>query len=201
MKLRYNKRGKQFFFLTLAVDGRRGLLSRLIDDSPRPPLLPLGEAVAAALRALHGLFPSVTASDRVIMPDHFHVVLIINYERDERKSLSPLWLAHRLIDAVELWAARTGTLAPEPPVDREVAPLTVETMADFSARRFVAQAGPIVVGARGHSPPSLPSSAAIHGSIFRSIRASSRRFAITFASTRRARSGRRRTPTAFGAAP
>lgn len=131
MKLRYNKRGKQFFFLTLTVDGRRGLLSRLIDDSPRPPLLPLGEAVAAALRALHGLFPSVTASDRVIMPDHFHVVLIINYERDERKSLSPLWLAHRLIDALELWAARTGALAPEPPVDREVVPLTVETMAGF----------------------------------------------------------------------
>ena len=45
------------------------------------------------------------------MPDHFHFIMIVDYGRD--KTASPLYLAHRLLDAVEWYLERTG-LRPEP---------------------------------------------------------------------------------------
>ena len=57
-----------------------------------------------ALLALHQVNPAVTVSDFVIMPDHIHFILIVDYERDMR--ISPLYLAHRLIDGVEIFLER-----------------------------------------------------------------------------------------------
>ncbi|MCR5415135.1 MAG: hypothetical protein K6F50_10475 [Kiritimatiellae bacterium] len=110
MKLNYGKNFRQFFFVTVAVAGRREALSRLAGEGERPVLSPLGEAVAAALRSLHRVNPAVTLSDYVIMPDHFHFIMIIDYSRD--KIASPLYLTHRLLDAVEGWMESTGA---EPP--------------------------------------------------------------------------------------
>ena len=64
MKLEYAKRGLQFFFVTLVVAERRKVLSSIAKleasgqagatgRAGRPELLPLGEIVAAALRAIH----------------------------------------------------------------------------------------------------------------------------------------------------
>ena len=120
MRLEYSRAGKQFFFITLGVAERRPVLSRLIDEKSRPELTMLGEMVKAALRALHRVWPAVTVSDYVIMPDHIHYLLIVDYGCD--KSISPLFLAHRLADVVEMAAAeakeRTGARAPEPPSAR-----------------------------------------------------------------------------------
>jgi len=117
MRLEYSRAGKQFFFITLGVAERRPVLSRLIDEKSRPELTKLAEMIKAALRALHRVWPAVTVSDYVIMPDHIHYLLIVDYGRD--KSISPLFLAHRLADVVEMAAAeakeRTGARAPEPP--------------------------------------------------------------------------------------
>ena len=59
----------------------------------------------------------MTVSDYVIMPDHIHYLLIVNYDCDT--SISPLFIAHRLADAVEMAVAlgldRTGAHAPAPP--------------------------------------------------------------------------------------
>ena len=114
MRLEYSRAGKQFFFVTLGVAERRPVLSRLVDEKSRPGLTELGEMVKAALRAVHRVWMAVTVSDYIIMPDHIHYLLIVDYDRD--KSISPLFVAHRLADAVEmaLGLDRTGAHAPAP---------------------------------------------------------------------------------------
>ena len=110
MKLEYAKRGLQFFFVTLVVAERWQVLSSIAEleasgqagasgRAGRPALLPLGEIVAAALRAIHRVWPAVTISDYVVMPDHLHFLLIADYERD--RGIAPLFIAHRFADAVE----------------------------------------------------------------------------------------------------
>ena len=144
MKMQYHHAGKQFFFITVAIEGRwrggyagkgrgrcprtpddgpdplpmapeplPGALSRLVDEKSRPALLPRGEAVKAALCALHGAFPCATVSDFVIMPDHVHFLLIVDYAR--APGFSPLWATHRLLDATEMLWGKDGGSAPEPP--------------------------------------------------------------------------------------
>ena len=96
---------------------QQGGLSRLVDERSRPVLLPCGEIVKALLVAMHRCFPCATISDFVIMPDHVHFLLIVDYSQDP--AFSPLWATHRLMDAAEiLWALERGTdggTAPEPP--------------------------------------------------------------------------------------
>ncbi|MBQ9368463.1 MAG: hypothetical protein IJT83_11830 [Victivallales bacterium] len=45
-------------------------------------LHPAGEAVLRWLLALHSSNPALTLSNRVIMPDHVHFVLIVDFDRD-----------------------------------------------------------------------------------------------------------------------
>jgi len=104
MRLDYAKGGLQFFFVTLASAERRAVFSRLVSESGRPELLDIGELARAALRAVHRVWPAVTVSDYVIMPDHLHFLLIVNYDYD--KSIGPLFIAHRVADAVEMAVAR-----------------------------------------------------------------------------------------------
>ena len=113
MKLAYSHSGRQFFFITLVVAERAKILSQLVDETARPQLSAIGEVVKAALLALHRVNPAVTLSDFIIMPDHFHFVMIVDYQRDGR--VSPLYLAHRLLDAIETYLERTGALAPPNP--------------------------------------------------------------------------------------
>ena len=102
--------------MTLTVAGRAKVLSCLAGEAARPELTPVGEAVKAALLALHRVNQAVTLSDFVIMPDHLHFIMIIDYGRAGRTS--PLYLAHRLMDAIEIYVERAGLgrtgLRPEP---------------------------------------------------------------------------------------
>lgn len=99
MKLQYIHSGRQFFFVTIALEGRPKALSRLVDERRRPALLPPGEMVKAALVAMHGVFPAAALSDFVIMPDHVHFLLIANY--DLSPAFNPLWASHQLMEAIE----------------------------------------------------------------------------------------------------
>ena len=103
MKLEYARHGLQFFFVTMVVAERRPELSRIVSEKSRPELKPLGELVVAALRAVHQVWNAVTISDFIVMPDHMHFLLIANYDRD--KGVAPLFIAHRLADAVEMAVA------------------------------------------------------------------------------------------------
>ena len=117
MKLDFAKSGRQFFFVTLASAERRAVFSRLVSEKERPALSGVGELARAALRAVHRVWRAVAVSDYVIMPDHLHFLLIVNYALD--RTASPLFIAHRIADAVEMAVARgmerTGALAPAPP--------------------------------------------------------------------------------------
>ena len=137
MKLAFSHSGRQFFFITLVVAERREVLSRVVDESSRPELTRLGEIVQFALRAVHRVWPAATVSDFVIMPDHLHFLLIVDYGKDA--TFSPLFVAHRLADAVEAVAERTGD-TPEPPkgtkVDRETKRALDERKIAFMAVRL-----------------------------------------------------------------
>lgn len=92
MKFPLIHRGRRFFFFTFAVEGRRTVLSRLERGAKRPVLLPPGERVVALWRSLHQIEPCFTASDYVVMPDHVHLLLIVNSAGEFR--FNPLVFAH-----------------------------------------------------------------------------------------------------------
>ena len=102
--------GRRFFFFTLVVEGRRQVLSRLERGAKRPVLTALGERVRAVWAALHRIDAHFTASDFVIMPDHVHLLLIVNSVEEFR--FNPLVFAHWFMAATT-----DGGAAPEPPPD------------------------------------------------------------------------------------
>lgn len=51
-----------------------------MEGAKRPELTRAGECVKALWLAIHGLNEALTASDYVIMPDHVHLLLIVNYD-------------------------------------------------------------------------------------------------------------------------
>ena len=99
MKLHFQRHGKQFFFFTLCVQGRRPLLSRLVDEATRPALTEAGKKVPEMLKALHGLNPALTASDFVVMPDHVHFLLMVDYDSDP--GFNPLIFVHAFQEETE----------------------------------------------------------------------------------------------------
>lgn len=168
MKMRFSKKGRQFFFFTFCIEGRKPLLSRLVSGaakgrgklSPAPPvgtgvecaaqpggaatggaggavraggaggaaprpldgggnstahaeLLPLGEAVLKWLLSLHAENAALTLSNRVIMPDHVHFLLIVDFDRDP--AFDPLVFAHRFRQEAA-HPRDVGHCPPRPPV-------------------------------------------------------------------------------------
>ncbi len=108
MHLVFDKGGLRFFFFTAAIRGRQPLFSRIVPRAPerqrpgeaspeprrsgRPPrrdphagwgveLAPAGEAVAKLWREVHARDSFLTASNFVLMPDHAHLLLLVDYHR------------------------------------------------------------------------------------------------------------------------
>ena len=113
MKLGFRRHGKQFFFYTVCLEGRPQVLSRLVEGEKWPVLLPPGEGVKAALLAVHGWNEALTVSDFVIMPDHVHFLLIVDFDRDS--SFDPISFIHWWREKASQTA---GGAAPEPPAKR-----------------------------------------------------------------------------------
>ena len=165
--MKFHHAGRQFFFVTIALerDGGapeppRGVLSRLIDERTRPALLPCGETVKGLLLSLHGVFPCATVSDFVIMPDHVHFLLIVDYAQDP--GFSPLWAAHRLMDAAEMLWERTEALPPNPQNATVAALAEAVALARFQQGRLTIAntergvVGPGSFGGSGAKSPSIP---------------------------------------------
>jgi len=105
--MQFGKEGRRFFFLTFCLRGRKPLLSRVVPAtstagvrgrSPRllsatVSLLPAGEAVAAMWRGVHAAEPCLTASNYVVMPDHVHLLLIVDYAKNPAFDVLD-WLHH-----------------------------------------------------------------------------------------------------------
>ena len=88
MNMQFDKCGRRFFFLTFCVRGRGAVLSRIVKKPGRDgkmgygvELLPAGEAMATLWRGIHARWPFLTASHSVIMPDHLHLLLIVDYSK------------------------------------------------------------------------------------------------------------------------
>ena len=116
MNLAFSHTGKRFFFITLALEGRPEVLSELVGEQSRPKLTSLGEIVKAAFVVVHKVWPAATLSDFVIMPDHLHFILIVDYEVSP--DFNPLFFSHILMTAIEDgWeqAHKLRGQAPEPP--------------------------------------------------------------------------------------
>ncbi|MBR4171847.1 MAG: hypothetical protein IKR48_09360 [Kiritimatiellae bacterium] len=104
--------GRRFFFFTFVVEGRQAILSRLERGAKRPVLMPPGERVKDVWVALHQINPHFTASDFVIMPDHVHLLLIVNSADEFR--FNPLVFAHWFMAA----STSNGGLPPPIPCMR-----------------------------------------------------------------------------------
>ncbi len=109
MKFPLINTGRRFFFMTFVVEGRRNVLSRLVRGEKRPILTEAGERVAALWRRLHQIEPRFTASDFIIMPDHVHLLLIVNSAGEFR--FNPLVFAHWFMEATN----DGGLCPPNPP--------------------------------------------------------------------------------------
>ena len=157
MNLKFAHHGLQFFFITLCVEGRRKILSRIVDEKSRPIPSARGECVVALWRHLHVLNPALTASNSVIMPDHVHLLLVVNFDRDP--TFRPLVFIHWFMEETErMMAAKDGGSAP--------APLPSSIRNDFHPSAEVLPAGArgrqpqiedemLPAGARGRQPPSF----------------------------------------------
>ena len=135
MKLEFYQNGRQFFFITLAVAGRKKILAEVVEETheergqaPEPPhgasslgvakrralarSVPsaLGERVVALCLKLHALCPALTASNFVIMPDHVHLLLMVDFDRLQGR-FNPLIFIHWFRD----WSSRAGDVGPVAP--------------------------------------------------------------------------------------
>ena len=110
MRMQFSRRGKQFFFFTFCVEGRAQVLSRLVegaakkergtafldgggDERAHAELSPRGEAVLRWWLALHEENAALVLSNRVVMPDHVHFLLMVDF--DCAPGFDPLAFAHR----------------------------------------------------------------------------------------------------------
>lgn len=172
MRLSFAHHGRQFFFLTICVRGRRAVLSRLVEGAKRPELTRAGACVKALWLAVHGLNPALTASEFVIMPDHVHFLLIVNYDLDP--GFRPLVFLHwfmeeseRMIAAAGAVTATDGGCAPEPlptallPTSMRATyrprlqPALVDETASRGLGAQLASVAPSAVGGSGVQPPSV----------------------------------------------
>ena len=168
MNLNFQHRGRQFFFFTFCVERRRPVLSRLCkgrggpaphgggDATAHTELLPPGEAVLEFLKTLHSRTPALVASNRVVMPDHVHFILIVDFDRDP--AFQPLSFAHRFMEETAAAAGGAGGPPPHP-----LSPFWEPSfwlVLSFSSRQLAARAGrPNTPTASPASPPSaIPSS-------------------------------------------
>lgn len=110
MKLKFNKHGLQFFFLTFAVEGRCEALSKVVIAERKGrreadvELSDYGEAIINLWKIQHRRNAALTASARVVMPDHAHFLLIVNYDRDPSFDILN-WLHHFRREIEEEWQA------------------------------------------------------------------------------------------------
>ena len=123
----------KFFFLTFCTEDRRKILSRINEDAT-VTLTKAGEAIAEVWRTSHARNPAVTASNFIIMPDHVHLILIVNYDKAPNFDIMRWIHEFRQLTEAELGAAASSEINPTSPglgaaASSEINP----TMAGFGA--------------------------------------------------------------------
>ena len=112
MKLGFRRHGKQFFFYTACLRGRPKILSQLKEGVKWPLLSACGEAVKETMLDFHRKNHAMTLSDYVIMPDHVHFLLIVNFDLDPQ--FDPLVFIYRWrICAAQAIIERVREISPD----------------------------------------------------------------------------------------
>jgi len=118
MKLQFDKGGRRFFFLTFCVRGRKPVLSRIVKKMERDgkpgytvELTQAGEAMAALWRGIHARLPFLTVSNFIVMPDHLHLLLIVDYSKARDFDILD-WFQHFRREGEDLVAPLIGEKAP-----------------------------------------------------------------------------------------
>lgn len=81
--------GRHIYMLTLAVEGRKAILGKLVgnirdeDNPPRIELSPLGKAVQECWKSIPKYHPEATCLAFQIMPDHLHGILFVEHATDK----------------------------------------------------------------------------------------------------------------------
>ncbi len=81
--------GRHIYMLTLAVEGRKAILGKLVgnirdeDDPPHIELSPLGKAVQACWESIPLFHPEARCLGFQIMPDHLHGILFVEHATDK----------------------------------------------------------------------------------------------------------------------
>lgn len=66
------------YFVTICVQNRKPILSKILPDQMYPMLLPVGNIAQQWILALENRFVNVTVDQYIIMPDHIHLFLMID---------------------------------------------------------------------------------------------------------------------------
>ena len=104
----------KFFFLTFCTEDRRKILSRINEDAT-VTLTKAGEAIAEVWRNSHARNPAVTASNFIIMPDHVHLILIVNYDKAPNFDIMRWIHEFRQLTEAGLGAAASSQINPTSP--------------------------------------------------------------------------------------
>ena len=85
----YNRAGA--YFITICTENRRQILSHIVGgdvlDAPNNiVLLPYGEVARHSIDQLNNYYHHITVDKYVIMPNHIHILLLVNEDGSSRTS-------------------------------------------------------------------------------------------------------------------
>ena len=88
----YNQNGA--YFLTICTQNRKQILSRIIVgtgvlDCPNVQLLPHGTIAEKYIKQLDSFYPSIDVEKYIIMPDHIHLLIRIDFESGQPRTSVP----------------------------------------------------------------------------------------------------------------
>ncbi len=89
----YNYLQPGYYFITICTHKRRKLLSNIEDgdgsfETPKLKLTPLGKEIVKTLEYIDNHYPNVTIDKYVLMPNHIHLIVILQQPQPGSKNLS-----------------------------------------------------------------------------------------------------------------
>lgn len=82
------------YFVTVCVKGKHELLGEVGANCVRPVLSEIGVVVDNEISALSNVYKNVTVNKYVVMPNHIHMIIVIQFVDSGRTQFSPTskWL-------------------------------------------------------------------------------------------------------------
>ncbi len=76
------------YFITICTDNRKNILCKIVGEGlcalPQIELSPIGKIVDEAVKYINENYDGVTVDNYVIMPNHIHLLIFVNYEDSDK---------------------------------------------------------------------------------------------------------------------